>query len=113
MPHRNASHTRSNRFVRWAAVFGVVLAVTAGLALLEMYRLSNPQHYYYGVAMPIEEIGALNQGAYCYGLNPYTRLCFSTAAELDAFTAAARAVERERASGLPADVVSVNPTAAP
>jgi hypothetical protein len=60
----------------------IALTVVVTLAGVELYRILNPQHYYYGYPMPIEEIGELNNGAYCVALDPYNRMCFSTEAEM-------------------------------
>jgi hypothetical protein len=63
-------------------IVAVALIVVITLAGVEVYRILNPQHYYYGYPMPIEEIGNLNNGSYCVALDPYNRMCFSTEAEM-------------------------------
>jgi hypothetical protein len=67
-------------------IAGIMLIVVVTLASIELYRVLNPQHYYYGNPMPLEEIGELNNGAYCVALDPYSRMCFSTEAEMMAFS---------------------------
>ena len=85
-------------------IFGVVLIILLTLAISELHRILNPQHYYYGYPMSQEDIGKLNNGSYCVALDPYNRLCLSTEDEMMAFS--------EIRSGVKQAIVSItsNPT---
>jgi hypothetical protein len=83
---------------------GIVFIVVVTLAGVELYRVLNPQLYYYGYPMPLEEISELNNGAYCVALDSHNQMCFSTESEMMAFSDRRQEVQRTDAA------VTSNPT---
>lgn len=88
----------------FAQIFSVVLIILLTLAISELHRILNPQHYYYGYPMSQEDIGRLNNGSYCVALDPYNRLCFSTEEEMMEFSEMRSDVKQAVAS------ITANPT---
>lgn len=89
-------------------IFGVVLNILLTLAISELHRILDPQHYYYGYPMSPEDIGRLNNGLYCVALDPYNRECFSTEDEMMAFSEMRSDVKQALAS-MTANPASSNP----
>jgi hypothetical protein len=85
-----------------------VLITLLTLAISELNRILNPQHYYYGYPMSPEDIGRLNNGLYCVALDPYNRECFSTEDEMMAFSEMRSDVKQALAS-MTANPASSNP----